>query len=80
MHLATVDKFHPQFPPKLRKLMKVAKEKGSSSWLVALPIETHGFALHESSRDAICLRYMDGSHHYYQQHVLVVSCLPLIIL
>jgi len=41
-HLATVDNVHPQFPPKLRKLIEVAKEKGSSSWLVALPIEIHG--------------------------------------
>ena len=34
------------------------KEKGSSGWLVALPIESHDFALHKSAfRDGICLRY-----------------------
>ena len=26
-HLATVDNLHPQFPPKLQKLMEVAKGK-----------------------------------------------------
>ena len=57
-HLATTDNLHSWFPPKLQKLMDVAKEKGSSSWLVALPIESHGFTLHKSAfRDAICLRY-----------------------
>ena len=57
-HLAMVDNLHPQFSPKLQKLMDVAKEKGSSSWLVALPIENHGFTLHKSAfHDAICLRY-----------------------
>ena len=57
-HSATVDNLHPQFPPKLQKLMEMTKQKGSSSWLVALPIESHGFALHKSAFcDAICLRY-----------------------
>ena len=57
-HLATFDNLHPQFPPKLQKLMDVAKEKGSSSWLVALPIKSHGFTLHKSAFcDAVCLRY-----------------------
>ena len=40
--------------------LEVAKEnlKCSSSWLVALPIENHGFSLHkEAFRDALCLRY-----------------------
>ena len=56
--LAMFDNPHPQFPPKLQKLMDVAKETGSSSWLIALPIESHGFTLHKSAfRDAIYLRY-----------------------
>ena len=42
----------------LKRAMELAKEKGSSSWLTPLPLESHGFALHKSSfRDALCLRY-----------------------
>ena len=38
--------------------MDMASEKGSSSWLVALPIESYGFSLHKGAfRDAISLRY-----------------------
>ena len=45
-------------PDTLKRAMELAKEKGSSSWLTALPLESHGFALHKSSfRDALCLRY-----------------------
>ena len=37
--------------------MEVAKEKVTSTWLVPLPIERHGFSLHKGAfRDAICLR------------------------
>jgi len=33
-------------------------EKGSSSWLTALPLSEHGFSLHKGAfRDALCLRY-----------------------
>ena len=35
-----------------------AQEKGTSSWLVALPIQRHGFALDKGSFwDAIAMRY-----------------------
>ena len=38
--------------------MDLAQEKGASSWLTALPLEEHGFALHKSAfRDAMALRY-----------------------
>ena len=38
--------------------MSYATETGASSWLNALPIHEHGFALHKGAfRDAICLRY-----------------------
>ena len=41
-----------------RRAMNLASEKGASSWLTALPISEHGFALHKGAfRDAICLRY-----------------------
>ena len=43
---------------KLIRAMELASEKGASSWVVALPIAEHNFALHKGSfRDALCLRY-----------------------
>ena len=45
-------------PAKQKRSVEIASEKGASSWLNALPIARHGFALHKSAfRDAICLRY-----------------------
>ena len=38
--------------------MKLAQEKGASSWLNVPPIQEHGFSLHKSDfRDALALRY-----------------------
>ena len=38
--------------------MELSQEKGASTWLTALPIDDHGFALHKSAfRDALSLRY-----------------------
>ena len=37
--------------------VKLAREKGASSWLNVLPIQEHGFYLHKSDfRDALALR------------------------
>ena len=45
-------------PDNLRRSTELTSEKGSSSWLTALPIEDHGFAMHKGEfRDALCLRY-----------------------
>ena len=42
----------------LKRCLEVTEEKGASTWLNALPIREHGFALHKGDfRDAICLRY-----------------------
>ena len=42
----------------LQRILSYAAETGASSWLTALPVEEHGFALHKGAfRDAICLRY-----------------------
>ena len=42
----------------MKRALEVSKEKGASSWLSALPITEHGFALHKGAfRDALCLRY-----------------------
>ena len=45
-------------PAEMRRNVLVYKERGSSAWLTALPIEQHGFVLHKGDfRDALCLRY-----------------------
>ena len=44
--------------PKLQRAMDKAREKGASSWVVALPISVHNFTLHKGFfKDALCLRY-----------------------
>ena len=46
------------FPPHLRRILEASSEKGSSSWLTALPLTSHGFALHKGDfRDALCLHF-----------------------
>ena len=45
-------------PPTLLRAMELAQEKGSSSWLSALPLEQYGLTLHKGAfRDALALRY-----------------------
>ena len=59
-------------PPTLQRSILLACEKGSSSWLTALPLVDQGFALHKGAfRDALCLRYMAGSLNYFRLIVLV---------
>ena len=42
----------------LHRSVLLSGESGSSSWLTALPLSEHGFALHKGAfRDALCLRY-----------------------
>ena len=44
--------------PSLQKAVSLAQEKGASSWLVALPVQEHGFSLHKTAfHDALALRY-----------------------
>ena len=72
-------------PRNLQRSMLSSSEKGASSWLSALPITEHGFALHKGAfRDALCLRY--GWHtpllpsncvcgkHFSVEHALSCSC------
>ena len=41
----------------LRECATIAKEKGVSSWLTALPLVQHDFALHKGDfRDAMAMR------------------------
>ena len=47
-----------QLPSSLQRAVDLAKEKGASNWLSALPLRKHGFDLSKSAfLDAICLRY-----------------------
>ena len=42
----------------LQKAVYLAQEKGTSSWLTALPVQEHGFSLHKTVfHDAIALCY-----------------------
>ena len=45
-------------PDGLQRAVTLAKEKGSSSWLTALPLAEHSFTLHKGAfHDALALRY-----------------------
>ena len=45
-------------PSYVKRMISLLSEKGASSWLSALPVEEHGFALHKGAfRDALFLRY-----------------------
>ena len=49
---------YENLPVSLQRSVDLATEKGSSTWLTALPLAEHGFALHKGSfHDAIALRY-----------------------
>ena len=56
--LQAAEHLREDLPPKLLRCMDLAKEKGASSWLEALPIQEHQFNLSKSEfRDGLCLRY-----------------------
>ena len=45
-------------PDNQKKVVELAQNKGSSSWLTALPLAKYNFSLSKSEfRDAICMRY-----------------------
>ena len=45
-------------PNPLQRSIEPSQEKGASTWLTALPIDKHGFALHKAAfRDSLSLRY-----------------------
>ena len=47
-----------KLPGSQQRALLASKEKGASSWLSALPMVEHGFALHKGAfRDALCLCY-----------------------
>jgi len=57
---AVSDKFdtYKQLTSCLKKCVDIAREKGASSWLSALPIHKHGYTLHRCGFiDAVCFHY-----------------------
>ena len=55
---ADADEIRELLPDSLQRVVDLANEKGSSTWLTALPLSEHGFALHKRAfHDALALRY-----------------------
>ena len=51
---ADAEEIHKLLPTSLRRSVDLAKEKGASTWLTALPLVEHGFTLHKGAfRDGI---------------------------
>ena len=49
---------YDHLPPRLKRCVDLAKEKGASSWLSVLPLDDQNFSLHKGAfKDAISLRY-----------------------
>ena len=52
------DELYNLLPIHVQKAVNLAKEKGASTWLTALPLKEYGFALHKAAfHDAMALRY-----------------------
>ena len=60
-HKSITDSYNslvPLLSSSLHRSVLLSGAPGSSSWLMALPLTEHGFALHKGAfRDALCLRY-----------------------
>ena len=53
-----IDRIDESLSPDLLQAMQQTRDKGSSSWLNAIPIEEHGLALNKQEfRDSLCLRH-----------------------
>ena len=56
--LKNLTEFNSTTDISLKRCMALNKEKGSGSWLTALPLKDHGFCLNKQEfRDAVSLRY-----------------------
>ena len=77
------DDLYSHLPAQLQKAVDLAKEKGASTWLTALPLKEHGFTLNRAAfHDAMALRYgwspsnlpskCDCGNHFTVEHAL--SC------
>ena len=61
-------------PVSLRQALECCKGKRASSWLSAIPIEQHGFALHKTDLTDALFYVMAGLHHTY--HLTVFAAKP----
>ena len=53
-----IDRIDESLSPDLLQAVQQTRDKGSSSWLNAIPIKEHGLALNKQQfRDSLCLRY-----------------------
>ena len=75
------DSLLPLLSSSLRRSVLLSSESGSSSWLTALPLSEHGFALHKGAFIGMpCVSGMVGDHLCYHQVVFVESDLLLSML
>ena len=65
-------------PSDLKRMISLLSEKGASSWLSALPVDEHGFALHKGAfRDALsCV--MGGSLLGYPLIIIIIIIIIII--
>ena len=57
-HVGRANDLNSHLSVEMQKCVSAAQEKGVSSWLSALPLTKHGFALHKGDfRDALAIRY-----------------------
>ena len=56
---ADAEEIYKLLPTSLQRSVDLAKEKGASTWLTALPLVEHGFTLHKGAFHdaALALRY-----------------------
>ena len=58
IHVDRATSIYSRLSPALQRLINIAQEKGSSTWLSVVPLCSHGYHLHKGAfRDALCLRY-----------------------
>ncbi len=75
MEQTAANELHEKLNGNMQMAMKLSVEKGAPSWLSALPIVEHGFALHKGAfRDTLCLRYGWHPPHVPAHCVCGVKC------
>ena len=57
-HVGRANDLNSHVSVEMQKCVSAAQEKGVSSWLSALPLTKHGFAIHKGDFcDALAIRY-----------------------
>ena len=69
----TANNIHSALPHSLQRSVEITKETGASTWLTALPLECHGFALSKGAfRDAF-VSAMAGGLRFYHHTAFEIS-------